>query len=713
MQSLKRQSFLERAEDKLAGIRASLLMFARGRLSPGDLLQAHRRLDELATEARTSGFADASRLAVDCSDSLERLAAVDSPNRDAHVNRSLDLLSRLEAEILQMPLGSDDFHNDVSDLVDTSFEHFKNNAPANANAAAEPETVLSRQPTDADFEVDDETLDIFRSEAEGLLANIASNLNTLRSSPDDSNALWEIRRNAHTFKGAAGIIGFREASNLAHRIEDLLDKMVESRWGADARVIELLLLSTARLDDMTAGKHVGDDVRSMASLYADFETLIASVPSSSETTKAPDAVPENPAATPVETPAAPKPIVRVSLDRIDDLLAVSRNLLANRAELADRFAEVKNGADSIHELGQLIETQERLSAEILQMLMQIRMVRFGTLEMRLNRAVHVTCQEENKKASVVIVNPDTEIDTQVIDALIEPMLHLLKNAVVHGIEPPDTRRLLGKAEKGNICITVNADKTDVYLSVEDDGRGISGSKLIEKAVASGIIAAEKAATLDEQSIYNLIFNRGLTTAESLNLNAGRGVGMSIVKESVESHGGTVRIESEQQKGTKFTLRMPLTLPKRDAAQPVPEPEEIDTLETLLMTAAEIQPLMLIVDDSRSIRRMTAKIVEEAGFRTITAEDGAEALELLLSGKWTPDLILSDVEMPVMDGWEFLEYVKTDPNFGHIPVIMVTSLDSPHYRQKAFGLGASDYLIKPFSLAELDRALEDLGKLVAA
>ena len=111
--------------------------------------------------------------------------------------------------------------------------------------------------------------------------------------------------------------------------------------------------------------------------------------------------------------------------------------------------------------------------------------------------------------------------------------------------------------------------------------------------------------------------------------------------------------------------------------------------------------------------MTAKIVEEADFRSITAEHGAEALELLLSGAWEPDLILSDVEMPIMDGWEFLQYVKTDDNFGHIPVVMITSLDSDEYRKKAFELGASDYLVKPLSIADLDRVFENLGKVSAA
>ena len=691
-----RQSFLKKAEDRLAGIRGSLLLFAQGRLSAGDLAHTGRRLNELRAEAEKDGLATTARLAADCSDSIELLAAADRTNHDAFANRSLDLLSRLEAEILQMPLGSEDFLADVNELVDVSFEHFK----SHGRDDPEPETVTAWNPVDEDFEIDDETLEIFRSEAESLLANIASNLKILSVSPEDTNALWEIRRNAHTFKGAAGIIGFREASELAHRIEDLLDKMVESRCGADGRVIELLTVSTERLDDMTTGKHNNDDVLTTKQLYADFENVIASVPSPTVETPIPEPVKTQPQAAVAPPPAAP--VVRVSLDRLDDLLNVARGLTQNRSDLAARFAELKGGRNALADLDALVEIQQRLSDEMVQMLMQIRMVRFGTLEMRLNRAVHVTCQEEGKNSCVILENPDVEIDTQVIDAFIEPLLHLLKNSVVHGIELPETRRLIGKPEKGEIRISVNTDDTDAYLSVEDDGCGISSAKLLERAIASGIIDAETAAKADDSTVNNLIFNRGLTTAESLNLNAGRGIGMSIVKESVESRGGIIIVETEPQKGTKFTMRLPLKLPK--LAPEIPE-VETDNSESLAS-------LVLIVDDSQSIRRMTAKIVEDAEFRSITAENGAEALELLLSGTWEPDVILCDVEMPFMNGWEFLEYVKTDDNFGHIPVVMITSLDSDEHRQKALGLGASDYVVKPFRMADLERVFEKLGKLKA-
>lgn len=709
------QSFLEKAEDRLAAIRGGLLLFARGRQSVGDLSHAKLKLDEIEIEAQANGLTEAAGLAAECRSLIETLAFGDLTNQDSCVNRALDLISRLEAELLEMPLCADDFLVDVDEMVEFSFEHLK----SKYRETPIPESAQSPNTDQEDFEVDDETLEIFRSEAEGLLSNIAASLEFLAVSPDDQNALWEIRRNAHTFKGAAGIIGFHDASRLAHRIEDVLDKMVASRCGADGRLLELLSVSTAHLNEMTLGEHAYEAVDNAEALYADFDKLIASIPSvgkenkpakTSSSSGTGNGKKSDPRRNNNETVNPPTPIVRVSLERLDELLKVSRSLLVNRSALAERFAEIKNDAffdpdtESLHQLESLIETQRRLSDEMQQKLLRIRMVRFGTLEMRLNRAVHVTCQEENKKAVVVIENADLEIDTQLIDALIEPLLHLLKNAVVHGIESPETRRLLGKPEKGTICIAVNADEKEVYLSVEDDGRGISGAKLVEKAIANGVINAEKASAMDENSICGLIFQRGLTTADSLNLNAGRGIGMSIVKESVESRGGHVTVESEQQKGTKFTIKMPVALPNTDVQYP--EPALSDPIDS----AVEAAPLVLIIDDSQSIRRMTAKIVEDAGCRAITAVNGADALELLLSGAWEPDLILSDVEMPNMDGWEFLEYIKTDTNFGHIPVVLVTSLDSDECRQKGLDLGAAAYLVKPFRLSELDGVLENIGKL---
>jgi len=213
-----------------------------------------------------------------------------------------------------------------------------------------------------------------------------------------------------------------------------------------------------------------------------------------------------------------------------------------------------------------------------------------------------------------------------------------------------------------------------------------------------------AETLTDRDALKLIFDRGLTTADKIDLNAGRGVGMSIVKESLESRGGSVHVESEPQRGTTFTLYIPMHAPETTTAEPEAE---------IAATVPPAQPLVLIVDDSASIRRQTQKIVAAAGLRTITANSGADALELLLNGTVEPNLILSDVEMPHVDGWEMLEYIKTDENFGHIPVVMVTSLDSEEHQIKAAELGASGYVIKPFAEKDLAYVLSCIGVMVTA
>ncbi|MEO6655760.1 MAG: response regulator, partial [Pyrinomonadaceae bacterium] len=607
---------------------------------------------------------------------------------------ALDIVARIEAAVWNIPLHSNDFLTDVSGFVDSSFSEFL------------PQ--VSEAIDDEDFEIDEETLDIFRSEADELLANMATGIRVLSTSPGDKNALWDVRRSAHTFKGAAGIVGFKDASEAAHLMEDLLDRVVEMQHEAAPEIVAFLSASAEHLEAIVASKNVND--KSVLELqYAEVMMSLSLPPRRVRENTIGDNVRHS-----TDFPlAADKirvtttPIVRVSLDRLDELIKLSRSLQINRSALAERFAEFSIGADrstqAFEKFESLFETQKNLTLEIQEKLLRIRMVKFGTLATRFSRAVNVTCIDENKKADVIVDNGDVEIDTQIIDALIEPLLHLLRNAVVHGIEPPDTRRLIGKPERGSIRIRIEVDDEALLLSVADDGAGISTLKLKEKAVANGILGRDTAAIMADREAIKLVFDRGLTTAAKIDLNAGRGVGMSIVKESVENRGGTVLVESEPQLGTTFTIMMPFS-PQR--VEPVRTENVAPKVrkERALLPA----PLVLIVDDSPSVRRQTSIFVEEQGFRVITANNGAEALELLLSGDWEPDMILSDVEMPQIDGWAFLEYVKTDANLGHIPVVMVTSLDAEEHRKRAFALGATDFVIKPFSGKELERILENIG-----
>lgn len=684
------QTFVNDAAGTLGMVRSSLLMIAQ-KGEAHDLTAARRELAHLKQMAGSSAHPELLKRIGECEAAFDNLSDRDRVAVTS-VYEVLDCVARVEAVLLDVPLRSEDFIDDLSELVDDSFEGLIRNSDRS----------IGKRDESFQADIDDETLEIFRTEAEELLANITEQLKVLARSRADKKAIWEVRRCAHTFKGAAGIVGFNEACRIAHQMEDLLDRVVEFAGGATPAVLGFLEYANFELEEIVAARET-DGVRPrLESRYAE---AIRSFSSSHETEPIPgtiaqtalSSIPADPRELPRSTST---PVVRVSLDRLDELVKIARDLILNRSALAERFSDYAASGpdqeiDDKERIEKLLETANSLASEMQKGLLRIRMVKFGTMETRLSRAVHSTCVDENKKAVVTIENGEVEVDTLVIDALIEPLLHLLKNAVVHGIEPPETRRLLGKPERGDIRVRIEADSEALVLTVTDDGGGISVPRLVGKAVTTGILSESEASRLDEKTATKLIFTPGLTTTDKLDLNAGRGVGMAIVKDSIESRGGTVLVESQIQGGTAFTILMPLadTRPPDRALVAGPKPIEGQ------------KPLVLIVDDSSTVRSQVTSIVEEANYRAITANNGAEALELLLSSKWEPDLILSDVEMPQIDGWQFLEYVKTDANLGSIPVVMITSLDTQACRKLASDLGASDYLTKPINKDAICRLLD--------
>jgi CheY-like chemotaxis protein len=289
---------------------------------------------------------------------------------------------------------------------------------------------------------------------------------------------------------------------------------------------------------------------------------------------------------------------------------------------------------------------------------------------------------------LLVEGEDLEFDTQILDSLAEPLLHLLRNAVAHGIESPETRRLLGKGEFGKIFLSVSKDESHINLTVSDDGRGISAASLIEKAVQNNFITAAEAGKMSEQEAFALVFLPGLTTAEKLSQVAGRGVGMNIVKTAVARAGGEISVHSKPQKGTIFKIRLPI----------------VSSLK-LVKTAAESAPKTKERASEDPGRILSVMIVDDSPGMSL----GFEAMEILQGSVNPPDVILSDVEMPRMSGFELLQFIKQRESLKGIPVIMITSRDSTSDRQKGFELGASEYLTKPYEDARL---LELIRKLSA-
>ncbi|MBK8466373.1 MAG: response regulator [Chloracidobacterium sp.] len=696
------RSFRTSAETDLAAIRSGLLIFLQDRRSTNDLDMPADGLRSLKMRAGAAGLDGIAALSAECEQILTSIPDGEISLAEQSSQRVLDLIAKMEAELLSYPLEDDDLNFSISGFLDESFDKLMN------SSADEP--LVEPLQTDENFEIDEETMDIFRSEASELLENISINLQVLNAKPDDLDALWNIRRCAHTFKGAAGVIGLKEASELAHRVEDLLDQLAERQQSATVSVIDLLNASTGYLNDMTLGCGRKEHSKTLDAIYDDFDRVVSENSAEPldrvavETYGLPppvnSAFHESTANT-VKPP--PAPIVRVALDKLDELLNLTRNLAVNRSALAHTLGELsKNaGENSFDSAALLFETQRQLTSELQEKLLQIRMVRFGMLTTRLNRAVHVTCQEEDKRAALTIENENSEVDTQILDSLVEPLLHLLRNAVVHGIEPPERRRLIGKPEKGQIRISVESEQDKVVISVEDDGRGISLAKLRENAVSSGVIDAAAANSLTDPEALDLVFLRGLTTADKLSMNAGRGVGMSIVRESIGSIGGSISIASESQKGTTFTIKIPLV------------PEAANENEGQLVHQSSLpQPTsqtkelnILVVDDSSSVRQMIKRMVEDEGWNCTTAIDGINAAEILGVPENRPDMILTDLEMPNLDGYELLELLKNDVELCEIPVVMVTSRSGQAHREKALDLGAADFITKPFQAKTLIKIIE--------
>ena len=726
----------------LEDIRNGVLLRLQDPRQSHDLKPMLEKLALLQEWAAESSIHSAAALCSECTCILQEVQGGLCTSPDEQLRDILDRLVRIEAELMDHEIG-DDLFGDVADFVDTSFDNLVRKAPPVPEPAASEE-----------FEIDEETREIFRCEAADLMAIVSSNLETLGTNPDDREALWEMRRAVHTLKGAAGIVGMDEAANLSHRIEDLLGVLVEQEFRPDASVLAALNSSAEYLTGITAGQSAAGDINNVTRMI---DVAMAETASKCTADRRPadgNVAKVAPDDNPDVAKPAPTRIVRIAMDRLHELQSLARKLAVTRtkaAEIFDNIAPALRSPD-VKELETLLATQMRLCRALVDKLDEIRMVRFGTLATRLTRTVNVTCQEEGKKAEVVIENEDVELDTQIIDALIEPLLHLLRNAVVHGIETPELRRMIAKPERGLISVRVENNDQSVTVSVSDNGRGINAVKLKEKALAVGSITHQLAESMTDDEAMELMFLRGVTTAETLNMNAGRGIGMSIVKESVESRGGKLSIVTQPQKGSTFSITFPIEseIPVGPTIETVHVPEtkrpsgtetseipfsevptpvalQTDTQEPQPQTPAKPTPAaqhenvtepdlsptnsrllsVLIVDDSMTMRQTITRVIERAGWTAMSACDGLQGLDMLRNPLNRPDVIITDLEMPRHNGFALLKDLKRNLDLREIPVIMLTSRSERIQREKALSLGAARFLTKPLESSELRSAITEL------
>ena len=394
-----KNAFLQSASVNLASARSVLLIAAQTG-DASNLVAASRAINRIEFDAAALGLDELTAICKQCESKLEHLRSVDNCPATASFE-VLDIISNIEAELWNVPVKTQEF--DVAQFVDLSFDGL---APGDDGSPAHDEPV-------EEFEIDEETLDIFRSEAADLLDRIERAFAALTQDRSDQNAIWDLRRHVHTLKGAAGIVGLRNASETAHQMEDVLSTLAEKEIPASPPAFEFLRSSAEQLDAIVRSEYSPNDLRDLHEQYKKVQKWLASplaVPSVSaaSTSSTAEQQPTKPTTT---------PIVRVSLERLDEIITLSKTLAKNWIAASSRFKTAPAGTPDLNEL---FTRQLSLTEDLQAKLLQIRMVRFGTLKTRISRAVHGTCLDEKKKAVVEIENGEVEVDTLVIDAVIEP-----------------------------------------------------------------------------------------------------------------------------------------------------------------------------------------------------------------------------------------------------------------------------------------------------
>jgi len=502
-------------------------------------------------------------------------------------------------------------------------------------------------------------------------------------------------------------------------------------------------------------------------------------------------------------------LARLMAESVDDVMTVQKNL-----------ASAHNAAV------EGVSQQAVITRQLQQELVRVRMIPFGSSAERYYRVARKTAGELEKKINLTIRGEDIEIDRGVLEKVSASLEHILRNAIVHGIEKPGRRIKSGKPEVGQIAINLQREGNEVVISVSDDGIGLDLKKIHKKAIKLGLI--HKSERLDNDQIAALIFLPGLTTRAQITEVAGRGIGMDIVHNDISGLGGQIAIDSQKNKGTAFHIRLPLTLAIAQIlmvnagnqffaipSQNIKHIEELDwealqaayqnhridfdghdypfthlsfllnqnnlrfepkkrnpvlllqsnksylavQVDTLmdnqevvvknigpqisqapgiegatlsgeglpililnplkLLQRTDVQKILatpfaelmeqstrkedasavvLVVDDSLTIRKVTSRLLEREGFCVLTAKNGLEATEIMAHS--SPDIILADLEMPKMNGFDLIEKIRKNPDTAHVPIIVISSRTAEKHRELARQLGASFFIGKPYKEEEL-------------
>ena len=753
-----------------------------------------------------------------------------------------------------------------------------------ATAAAEGRTLQLRDEFDAQL------LPIFVEEAEDLLRGIGSKLRSWRNAPGAAELPQQLLRLLHTLKGSARMAGAMGFGELVHGLETRIGQYahMDAEPGGgfdelDASFDQLLALRETLVSGRSeagAPAAAAPAAASAASAADSAATALTTV----QPTPLGQGAQLRVRADLIDALVNEAGEIAIARTRIEgevrtlktSLLDLSESVISLRTYLREielqadtqmqsqlaqtqevsatfdplemdrytRFQEVvRMMAESVNDVGTVqqsllrnvdhthaaIAAQARLNRELSQALMGVRMLPFDSVADRLYRVVRQSAKEAGRRANLDIRGGEVEIDRSVLEKIIGPIEHLLRNAVAHGIEARELRLAAGKPEIGEIILALKPEGNEIVIELADDGAGLDYPRIRSKALALGLLDAGAAA--DEAQLADCIFAPGFSTAAQLSTMAGRGVGLDVVKTDVGSLGGRIELGAQAGRGTRFRITLPLTLVvsqavlvraggrgyalaasmvaqvqelRPDAMEEIraqghcvwqghnyswhylprllgdalcePPPRrrhwllllrgaqtqlalEVDELlgsreivvknigaqlarvvgitgatvlgdgEVVLiinplvlagrspgaaeaarqpLVAQGIAPLVMVVDDSLTVRKITGRLLEREGYHVLVAKDGLDALNQMQ--ELTPDVLLADIEMPRMDGFDLARNMRNNPRLKTVPIIAITSRIADKHRNFAQEVGIDHYLGKPYDEDQLLRLIRHLLKV---
>lgn len=396
----------------------------------------------------------------------------------------------------------------------------------------------------ADFSLSDSDLkelrDAFIEQAREMLDSLPEHITAFESSADPES-LRALKRVFHTIKGDSRALGFSELSTFAHKAEDLISGIKEG--GADKSAIDTLFECADALRAFIEAIAQGEepDIRPMIEVIDAYNRGMHE--SGRFSTK---------------TDFGGLSFLKIEASRVDRIMDLVGELIIIRSMLGQAVSEIERGDSNPFSLQSVNSAFERHIADLQRSVMKLRMLPIRHVFRKFPRIVRDLSAETSKPIKLQIEGEDTELDKSIIDVIGEPLLHLVRNAVDHGIEKPPERKIKGKPETGTLTLRAFHQGNQIVIEVKDDGAGIDTEVLKKTAIQKGILSYDEAMRLGKEDALNLIYHSGLSTAERTTEVSGRGVGMDIVKQAVESLRGIIEIHTEQDKGTTVTLRLPLT-----------------------------------------------------------------------------------------------------------------------------------------------------------